>query len=347
MEPSTMQILFAAPGLNHAIAQKALALHEGGMLASFYSTLVYPWGRGVAGRWKGLASRQLEGIPSHLIHRWPWFEFMRLLSSRLDPTGVVTDRLWEIADKRFSESAGRRLAGIQAVFGFEHASLELFQSAGAHGLPRIYSVPSAHSGLIRKLLEPERARRPETSTRYVRETQKIEARRQARRDAEFHLAEVVVAHSAFTKRSYVEAGFPGEKILCVPFGSPPVDEAAWTRCREAGPAKDGGTPVFLFAGNVSLHKGILTLWEAWRRLGIPKARLLVAGGIHLPPEVMAQSPPGIEYLGILPWEELQRRFQNATALVFPSLSDGFGQVVTEFWRVACRSSPLPTPARWT
>jgi glycosyltransferase involved in cell wall biosynthesis len=324
-----MHILFAATGLNHSIAQKALALHEGGMLASFETTLVFPRGEGVLGRWPALSSRQIEGIPAGFIHSWPWLEAVRMISSRLDPSGVVTDRLWELSDRMFSRHVSRRLAGAQAVFGFEHASLEMFEAAGRLGLKRIYNVPSAHSDLIRRLLEPERQLHPESRTLYVRATQRIEARRQARRDAEFNAADLVVAHSAFTKRSYVEAGFPAAKIISVPYGAPPIDEAACSRRIQEGHAREAVPPVFLFAGNVSLHKGILTLWEAWRRLRIPKARLLVAGGVHLPEALMVQSPDGVEYLGHLHWADLQRLMSQCTALVFPTLSDGFGQVAME------------------
>ncbi len=324
-----VKILLASTGLNQAIAQTALALQESRLLASFMTTMVFPAGHGLLGKWPALASRQLHGVPPELIVRWPWFEFVRLLSGRADPTGVLTDRVWEIADKKFSAYVGRHLQNTQAVLGLEHASLEMFESAGRQGIARIYAVPSAHSGLIRELLVPELRQFPELRTAYVRQTASIEARRQVRRDAEFRTADIVLAHSSFTRGSYIGAGFDGGKVACVPFGAPPINQAIYQKTLQGEPSKDTRPPVFLFAGNFALHKGALTLWEAWRRARIPDARLLVAGRVHLPESVMRHSPPGVEYLGKLPWLELQRLYHQCTALVFPTLSDGFGMVVTE------------------
>lgn len=319
----TPAIVMSSPGLNHTIAQQALALHEHGMLRSFETTLAF-----AGGGHHRLAARQLPGVPGELIRNWPWLELARLVSSRVDRSGMFTDWLWEQGDKAFSRHVARRMKGAEAVIGVEHASLELFRAAGEQGLRRIYEVPSAYSGLVQGLLAPLRERHPELVTPYVRRTARIESRRQARRDAEFRLADLVLAHSSFTRQSYIDAGFDGDRIVSVPFAAPPVDEVAWQRC-QAGEARAPERPIFLFAGHFALHKGALTLWDAWRQLHLPGARLLVVGDVRLPGSFMRGGPAGIEYLGRLPWMALQRLYQTCTALVFPSWSDGFGMVVTE------------------
>lgn len=314
--------LVASPGLNPSTRQKLLALQAGGMLHTLVTTFAVGPGDPLLKRLPGTRSRWLDGIEPARLRRRPWLELARWGASRVDPTGVLTDLLWEAGDLHFARAAGRDLEEVQAVLGFEHSSLELFLAARAKGLRAYYDVPSAHSGLIQTLLAPIYAEFPALRTAYRVHTTRIEARRQARRDREFELADRVIAHSSFCKRSYVEAGFPAEKIHVVPYGAAPPDPAG-------DPCAAPERPSFLFAGNVAPHKGILTLWEAWRRLGDSRARLRVAGEVLLPPEMMKLSPPGVEYLGRVRWTELRALYRGSTALVFPTLSDGFGMVVTE------------------
>lgn len=290
------------------------------MLARFLSTLVFPAGHGVLGRWQRLRSRHLAGVdPKRFSHR-PWLDLARLAAARLDRSGVTADRLWEWTDRDFARHAARTMGDVSAVMGYEHASLELFTAAKARGIRSIYAAASAHSPWVQSLVAEERRRLPEADDRYALHTRRIEGRRQARRDAEYATADLVLAHSRFVEDSFSRAGFDTAKILRIPLGAPPPAK---------GERRDSADPVFLFAGNFALHKGVLVLWEAWRLLAEPRARLLVAGAVQMPDAAMRHSPPGIEYLGKLPWDGLQDLYRRCRALVFPTLADGFGMVVTE------------------
>jgi glycosyltransferase involved in cell wall biosynthesis len=72
------------------------------------------------------------------------------------------------------------------------------------------------------------------------------------------------------------------------------------------------------------------LLDAWRKLRVADgAELVLAGGWALPERLRSQLPTGVRVLGNLPRDALYARYCRASALVFPSLCDGFGMVVSE------------------
>jgi glycosyltransferase involved in cell wall biosynthesis len=163
-------------------------------------------------------------------------------------------------------------------------------------------------------------------TAYHRHTETREEQRTARRRAEWHAADTVVANSEFTKRTYVAAGLDGAKVRVVPYGAPPP---APRDLALAGPPA-GGPLQLLWAGTFSIRKGAHYLLEAWHKNNLgAHARLRIHGTIALPDRLLTPLPPGIEIGGSIPRDQLMEVYRQSDALVFPTLCDGFGLVVTE------------------
>jgi glycosyltransferase involved in cell wall biosynthesis len=57
--------------------------------------------------------------------------------------------------------------------------------------------------------------------------------------------------------------------------------------------------------------------------------LVIAGHWLLPAQMRATLPAGVRVLGSLPQPQLFEEYRRASVLVFPSVCDGFGMVVTE------------------
>ena len=86
----------------------------------------------------------------------------------------------------------------------------------------------------------------------------------------------------------------------------------------------------VYAGNVTLGKGVPYLLEAWRRLpAADHARLDIYGRIGLPADLLAPAGETVRFHGPRPRADLFQAFEQADVLVFPSLADGFGMVVAE------------------
>jgi glycosyltransferase involved in cell wall biosynthesis len=86
----------------------------------------------------------------------------------------------------------------------------------------------------------------------------------------------------------------------------------------------------VWAGNFTIGKGAHYFLDAWRALAAVRTiRARVYGGIGLPEWVLKPTLPGLALMGSVPQVDLFSAFERADVLVFPTLADGFGMVVTE------------------
>jgi glycosyltransferase involved in cell wall biosynthesis len=82
-------------------------------------------------------------------------------------------------------------------------------------------------------------------------------------------------------------------------------------------------PVFLYVGRVALEKNI----DAFLQLDLPGSKVVVGDG---PARAgLAREYPAAHFLGVLKGEALARAYAAADVLVFPSLTDTFGNVMLE------------------
>jgi glycosyltransferase involved in cell wall biosynthesis len=111
----------------------------------------------------------------------------------------------------------------------------------------------------------------------------------------------------------------------VPLGAPPVRQAE----------VEGGTNErellrVLWVGSFSIRKGAHYLLSAWKQIGKENtATLDVYGAVLLPERLLRGLPNSIRFFSTIPHVELFKQYQKADVLVFPTLCDGFGLVVTE------------------
>ncbi|MEJ7810667.1 MAG: glycosyltransferase [Gemmatimonadaceae bacterium] len=120
---------------------------------------------------------------------------------------------------------------------------------------------------------------------------------------------VYVALTEFARREFIAGGLPAERIAVKPnvLGSGP------------GTGAHGGG-FALFVGRLSPEKGLGTLLDAWRTLGATRSatlRLRIVGAGPLD-TLRASSPPGVEWLGHLPHEQVLALMRDAALLVLPS-----------------------------
>ena len=321
------------------VQQAARALHEAGLLDRFYTAVrddpASLWQRAAcaAARIVGqdlrrqLRRRAVTEIPPELVTSYPFRELVRLAVGALDRSGRLTDLVWQWAEPGFDRRVARQLhVGLRGVYGFEYASLATFEAARARGLRVIYDVPAPEPRFVRELLNREIAAFPELQTAYHRHTEAREEQRIARRRAEWAAANTVVANSSFTKNTYVAAGLDGKKIHVVPYGAPPPAPRAVAL---TGP-RPGKPLQLLWAGTFGIRKGAHYLLDAWRKNNFgTHAQLRVYGAVTLPDRLLSPLPSGVELGGSIPRDQLLEAYRQSDALVFPTLCDGFGLVVTE------------------
>jgi glycosyltransferase involved in cell wall biosynthesis len=130
-------------------------------------------------------------------------------------------------------------------------------------------------------------------------------------------AETVIAISRHVKETLVERmKIEPERIEVIHLG---LDHELFR------PGADGHRqPFLLYPANAWPHKNHGRLFEAFGRLrqARPDLRLVLTGsGL----EKLTGVPPGVEVRGRVPRDKLAELYRTASALVFPSLYEGFGQ----------------------
>jgi glycosyltransferase involved in cell wall biosynthesis len=153
--------------------------------------------------------------------------------------------------------------------------------------------------------------------------------------AELERADYVLVPSDFARQTFLERGYPAERLLQVPFG------ADVERFRPAEERNESPFRV-LFVGQISLQKGVLYLLEAWRRLGWRGAELWLVGRLgHEMPPLLARyrNLPGLRWTGYV--VNPVSLYQQAHVFCFPSLQEGSALVTYE--ALACGLPVITTP----
>jgi glycosyltransferase involved in cell wall biosynthesis len=192
-------------------------------------------------------------------------------------------------------------------------------------LPTADRVPTAVTVLdVQHELHPARFSRSEHAYR------RIVYRGSARR------ARLIIAISGHVKETLVERlGIDADSVRVIHLG---LDHERFR------PGEARREPFVLYPANRWPHKNHERLLEAFSRLrrDRPELRLVLTGSGHEDVPV----PPGVDVRGRVNGAELVALYQTASALVFPSLYEGFGQPPLEAMACGCpvavaRAGALP------
>jgi glycosyltransferase involved in cell wall biosynthesis len=328
-----VRVVVSHPGYFIDAHQAARAFYERRALAAFVTGLVFEQARisrydDYLGRriTKELRRRAITQIPASMVISYPWLEALRTVLSRCVKNPIYADMVWDAMTHRFDHIVGQRhLKGTQAIYAFEYAAKSTFEQAALLGVAKILALPATDNKEFEDIKNREEARFPELRSRQHRYFARRFTRRYERRCAEIALADVIVANSEVTRLSHIRAGADPEKIVTVPLAAPPGIEAITKPMADI----DGPLSV-VWAGNAAIRKGAHYFFDAWRVINAGKrASALVYGTMDLPERVLRSAPEGLDFMGSVPQADLLAAFERADVLVFPTLADGFGMVVTE------------------
>jgi glycosyltransferase involved in cell wall biosynthesis len=333
-----MKLVLAHPGVGAFVQQTARALLEADLLANYWTTFAdrpeARWRRALvqtasaAGMniERDLRRRAVTEVPETLLRLVPWWEVITSLLRKIRADSRLVDAVWERGILGFDRGVARHgLSGVSGIYGYEYSALASFQEANKRGLARIYEVPSPEHDFVEGLIQCEIEQFPELDDGNRRYFLLRQNRRTERRRQEWALADVVIVNSKFTRDSYAAAGLDVSKVRIIPLGAPGV-------CK-TGIESDsavGGPLRVLWAGTFSIRKGAHHLLSAWGKLAPgQKAVLQIFGANNLPRRLTADLAKSIEFSPTIPRVALFERYRAADVLVFPTLCDGFGMVVTE------------------
>jgi glycosyltransferase involved in cell wall biosynthesis len=145
-----------------------------------------------------------------------------------------------------------------------------------------------------------------------------------RREREFDRCDRIVVPSTVAYRSFAELGY-GEKTAVVLTG---VDSDVFApKCEPAQPTLFRA----LYVGRLELSKGLGYLLQAWKRLALSRAELVLVGAVNpnLQSLLKAYAAPSVRVMGFLLPSEMVTYYREASIFVFPSPNEGLAQVLLE------------------
>lgn len=274
--------------------------------------------------------RLFDPVLRKLTKTSPWTEVGRLAASKGGISKLVkhevgvfcVDAVYNNLDKHVASqltTASRN--NVRAVYAFEDGALYSFREARRLGMQCFYDLPTGYWRASRELLSSEKERWPEWSQTFT--GLKDSDAKLARKEEELFLADHIFTASTFTADTLNR--FPGNlnKVHVIPYGFPQVGKPKNYEKKAAKPIK------LLFVGKLTQQKGIADLFAAVSSLVGDVQLTLVGQKSTERCRALDSALMRHRWIPSLPHGEVIKQMREHDVLVFPSLFDGFGLVITE------------------
>ena len=217
-----------------------------------------------------------------------------------------------LACEFFDGRARAHLTGCDIFVGLSSFSLRTLRRAKSSGSVTVLERGSSHIRFQRDILRDEYERfglpSPDAHPKIVEKEL-----------AEYDAADWISVPSSFARRTFIDQGVSGEKVVCIPYG---VDLSAFRPV----PKEDRVFRV-IFCGAISVQKGVHYLLEAFSELKLPASELLLIGKCQ--PEMkpfLKRHEGAYNWIGTKPHRELYRYYSQGSVFVMNSIQEGMAMV---------------------
>jgi glycosyltransferase involved in cell wall biosynthesis len=317
------KIICLAPTLGPDVNATARILEKANLLESLFT-------RGVATRrLKRLFARatiteSFSGRTTSLVAnertkaKWTADIVFYLMLALTRSRSRATDASFGFLDR----AAAKRVAGsIDAVFAREDCCLQTFRRAKQVGATTIYQLPTAYWRRVQEIMQQELAEFPNIC-KAANDPNEFTEQRTTRKEAELDFADHVLCPSTFVRESLMRRRAGTYEVI--PFG---INGAT------ALSAEGSRKPMFLYAGNITMRKGVHRLLLAWKELKAHRTHeLRLVGDMFLSPKFLHDFQGMFTHVPRLARDELDQHYREAAAFIFNPVADGFGHVILEAMR---------------
>ena len=305
-----MQIVQAVFGVFHHF-ELAHQMHQRGYLRKIYSS--WPWAR-----------LKREGLPHELVGTFPYLHGTDHVLNRtgLHPAWLsVKVNRWNAL--LFDEYTRRIIPPCDVFVGISGSGLLTGQLVQQRGGKFVCDRGSTHQRFQENLLRAEyecwNVPLP-IATPYIA----------VREEEIYERADAITVPSSVAARSFVAMGLPAEKLRVIPYG------VRLDRFVKNADAPEDSFEV-LFAGQVSVRKGIPYLLEAFARLKRRNKHLTVVGPVqdHIRAVLKRLPTEQVMFVGAVPQAELIGYMSRSHVMVLPSVEEGLALVQAQAMAVGC------------
>ena len=285
-----------------------------------------PYRAGILGRAICYHNRQTE-IPAARLRSLRWHP-VRLLS-------FLETKYYYGAKKHYMDWIGaRELASGAYDFyhGWSGESLRILREARRRGIPGIIEIPTWHRNKGKD--KPARLTKSERERAAARGRQGALNRLLISRQyhlEEYELATLILVYSACAEETFLTAGVAREKLFSIPLAT---DIERFTPGE--APAKFRA----VYVGALIKRKGVHHLLEAWHRLNLKDAELVLVGAVHdeIRPSLREFGGANVRVAGFA--SNPEDFYRSATVHVFPSTCEGSAKVTYD--AAACGLAQITT-----
>lgn len=297
-----MKITIVVGGRWHAF-DLARELHQ----AEHLHKLITNYPRWFAKRW---------GIPTEKVVCMPLTFWLVRLIYKFGGEALMMRCQWRV-HHWFAKRAVQHLNGSELIHGWSQWSEPSLLWAKQRGIPTVLERSSAQIKEQSRLLREEHSRLGLSWTPTHPLIEAMELR-------EYDLCSTVAVPSLFVERSFRQRGFSAAKLYRNTLG---VDLSHFQPpATPPRPPEQEGLRL-IYAGSLSVRKGIPDLLEGFRLANLEKAQLTLLGGST--PELaalVAGQPADVVVLGHRPQSELVQHYGRAHCFVMASIEEGMAMV---------------------
>jgi glycosyltransferase involved in cell wall biosynthesis len=313
--------------------QVALALQETGQLQALVTDLYWPadrkWARQAAdllpkSLQELLRRRQTHMLSSSLVvNRWTSGLQCLLLEKLPYLPFSFRRRSIRALDAKLGHTAGMHALATQTgLVSYSYCGYDAMQTFGK---PAMLFQAHPHPATMRRILRAELEAHPDCAESLNQEWElSLPKKDYEHLVEETRLASHFMVASSFTRASLVEQGIQPDKITVIPYG---VDLDRFHPC--VTPKRTTGPLRLLFVGRINQRKGIKYLLEALRDFRPEEVHLTVCGRVVDGLDLFNNVGSQVEIRSSVSDTELVKAYLDAELFVFPSVAEGFGQVLLE------------------
>jgi glycosyltransferase involved in cell wall biosynthesis len=330
-----MKLLVSHPTLNEFSKNLVIGLSKNKQLFKLFTAIaIFPnqllSKLGEYPKLKDLKRRSLDASWQQFTVSKSFFEFGRLLAQKLHLDFLIkhekgffcVDKVYQKHDNWVANNLVKsQKEGMIGVYAYEDGALVTFRKAKQLGIICIYDLPIGYWKSARVLLQGEFDANPDWSSTLKGFNDSAE--KLHKKDQELALADIIFVASTFTKKTLETYSGNLPEIKVIPYGFPAVNQK-----KEYHPLV-GRKLKILFVGGLSQRKGISYLFEAVEALQ-NKVELTIVGRKAVPHcEALNLALEHHQWIPTLSHDQVLASMREHDVLIFPSLFEGFGLVITE------------------
>jgi glycosyltransferase involved in cell wall biosynthesis len=270
----------------------------------------------------GLRSKTIV-YPYDEVLRWlfsklNWQYFIRHEKGRFSIDQVITRIDKYLANYILHEYFPK----MQAIYAYEDAAYHSFLAANKIGLKKIYDLPIGYWRAANDYILQEKERWPEWANTLT--ALKNSEKKCLKKDKELEMADMVLVASNFTASTLQLAPFKPNNIRVIKYGFPDVNANA----RDYYSGKDRKLKC-LYVGGLTQRKGIADVIFAADHFSDYIELTIVGQKTTNDCVPLNHALKKHHYIPYLPHHEIIKLMRTHDVLLFPSLFEGFGLVITE------------------